>query len=96
MALNSRQKQFLKAQAHHLKPVVMLGADGLSQAVIAELESSIDHHELVKVKLNAGDTRKEQGQQCADAVGAELISVVGRVAILFRQRKEDSRFILPR
>ena len=81
MALNSRQKQFLKAQAHHLKPVVMLGADGLSQAVIAELETSIDHHEL---------------QQCADAVGAELITVVGRVAVLFRQRKEDSRFILPR
>ncbi len=96
MALNSRQKQFLKAQAHHLKPVVMLGADGLSDSVKAELESSIDHHELIKVKVNAGDTRKEQGQECADAVGAELISVVGRVAVLFRQRKDGSRFILPR
>lgn len=96
MALNSRQKQFLKAQAHHLKPVVMLGADGLSDSVKAELESSIDHHELIKVKVNAGDTRKEQGQACADAVGAELISVVGRVAVLFRQRKDGSRFILPR
>lgn len=96
MALNSRQKQFLKAQAHHFKPVVMLGADGLSDSVKAELESSIDHHELIKVKVNAGDTRKEQGQACADAVGAELITVVGRVAVLFRQRKDGSRFILPR
>ena len=78
MALNAKQRQFLKAEAHALNPVVMLGADG------------------IKIKLNAGEGRKEQAQQAADAVKAELVSVVGRVAILFRQRKDDSRFILPR
>ena len=96
MALNSRQRQFLKAQAHSLNPVVMLGNDGLSEAVIKELEASIAHHELIKIKLNAGETRKEQAQAAADAVKAELISVVGRTAVLFRQDKENSRFILPR
>ena len=87
MALNAKQRQFLKAEAHALNPVVMLGADGLSENVIKEIDSS---------KLNAGEGRKEQAQQAADAVKAELVSVVGRVAILFRQRKDDSRFILPR
>ena len=96
MALNSRQRQFLKAQAHSLNPVVMLGNDGLSEAVIKEMEASIAHHELIKIKLNAGETRKEQAQAAADAVKAELISVVGRTAGLFRQDKENSRFILPR
>ncbi|MDY6321659.1 MAG: ribosome assembly RNA-binding protein YhbY [Succinivibrio sp.] len=96
MALNSHQKQFLKAQAHALKPVVILGGDGLSESVVAEIDSSIEHHELIKIRVNAGDTRKEQAQQAADAVHAELIGVIGRVAILFRQRKDDSRFILPR
>lgn len=96
MALNSRQRQFLKAQAHSLNPVVMLGNDGLSDAVIKEMESSIAHHELIKIKLNAGETRKEQAQQAADAVGAELVNVVGRTAVLFRQDPENSRFILPR
>lgn len=96
MALNSRQRQFLKAQAHSLNPVVMLGNDGLSEAVIKEMEASIAHHELIKIKLNAGETRKEQAQAAADAVKAELISVVGRTAVLFRQDKENSRFILPR
>ena len=96
MSLNSHQRQFLKAQAHSLKPVVLLGNDGLSENVIKEIDSSIEHHELIKVRLNAGDSRKEQGQQAADAVKAELVTVVGRIAILFRQRKEDSRFILPR
>lgn len=95
MALNAKQRQFLKAEAHALNPVVMLGADGLSENVIKEIDSSIEHHELIKVKLNAGEGRKEQAQQAADAVKAELVNVVGRVAILFRQNKA-SRFILPR
>lgn len=96
MALNSRQRQFLKAQAHSLKPLVQCGNEGLSDAVIKELDSTIEHHELVKLKLNAGDGRKDQAQEAADKIGAELVQVVGRVATLFRQRKEASRFILPR
>ncbi len=96
MSLNSHQRQFLKAQAHSLNPVVMMGNDGLSEAVIKELESSIAHHELVKIKLNAGEGRKEQAQMAAEAVNAELVSVIGRTAVLFRQDPENSRFILPR
>lgn len=96
MPLNSRQRQFLKAQAHSMSPVVMLGNDGLSDAVIKELDSSIEHHELIKIKLNAGEGRKEQAQEAAQAVQAEVVSVVGRVAVLFRQRPDDSRYILPR
>ena len=96
MSLNSKQRQFLKAQAHTLKPVVMLGSEGLTEAVLKELDSSIEYHELVKVKLNSGDNRKEQAEACAQAVKAEVVSVVGRVAVLFRQRPDDSRFILPR
>ena len=54
MALNPKQRQFLKAEAHALNPVVLLGSDGLSENVIKEIASSIDHHELIKIKLNAG------------------------------------------
>ncbi len=95
MGLTTKQKQFLKAHAHSLNPVVLLGAEGLSESVIKEIDSSIEHHELIKIKLNAGEARKEQAQEAADAVHAELLSVVGRVAIMFRQRKENSNFILP-
>ncbi len=96
MALNSKQRQFLKAQAHSLNPVVLLGSDGLSEAVVKELDSTIEHHELVKIRVNAGEGRTEQAEEAARAVNAELVQVVGRVAVLFRQRKQDSRFILPR
>lgn len=96
MALSSRARQFLKAQAHSLNPVVLLGNEGLSESVIKEIDSSLSHHELLKIRLNAGEGRKEQAAEAAKATGAELVQVVGRIAILFRQNKEDSRFILPR
>lgn len=96
MPLNSRQRQFLKAQAHSLNPVVLLGSDGITDGVLKELDSSLEHHELLKVRLNAGDNRREQAGALAAAVNAELVQVIGRVAVLFRQRSKESRFILPR
>lgn len=96
MPLNSRQRQFLKAQAHSLNPVVLLGSDGITDGVLKELDSSLEHHELLKVRLNAGDSRREQAGALAAAVNAELVQVIGRVAVLFRQRSKESRFILPR
>ena len=74
MSLNSHQRQFLKAQAHSLKPVVLLGNDGLSENVIKEIESSIEHHELIKIRTNAGLGRKDQALEAANAVNAELVS----------------------
>ena len=58
MSLNSHQRQFLKAQAHSLKPVVLLGNDGLSESVLKELDSSIEHHELIKVELQCYSDRE--------------------------------------
>mgnify|MGYP002731104037 CR=1 FL=1 len=51
MSLNSHQRQFLKAQAHSLKPVVLLGNDGLSESVLKELDSSIEHHDSARAHL---------------------------------------------
>ncbi|MCR5536364.1 MAG: ribosome assembly RNA-binding protein YhbY [Succinivibrio sp.] len=95
MPLNSHQRQFLKGQAHSLNPVVMLGNAGLSESVIEEVRQSIAHHELIKVKLNQGE-REEQAKALAAATESELVSTIGRIAILFKQKAENSRFILPR
>ena len=51
MKLSNKQKQFLKGQAHSLKPVVLLGANGLTEGVLVEIESALDIHELIKVKV---------------------------------------------
>ncbi|MCL4410582.1 MAG: YhbY family RNA-binding protein, partial [Gammaproteobacteria bacterium] len=46
MQLSNKQKQFLKGLAHPLKPVVLLGANGLTEGVVAEIDSALEHHEL--------------------------------------------------
>lgn len=55
MNLSTKQKQHLKGLAHPLKPVVLLGSNGLTEGVLAEIEQALEHHELIKVKIATED-----------------------------------------
>ena len=55
MSLNKKQIQYLKGLAHSLKPVVLLGSNGLTEAVIAEIDFALNHHELIKIKIPTDD-----------------------------------------
>ena len=97
MSLTNKQKQFLKGEAHPLKPVVLLGANGLTEGVIAEIEQALEDHELIKVKVPEED--RELRQQMMAAIvretGAEQVQVIGKTQVLFRPAKEP-RMRLPR
>jgi RNA-binding protein len=98
MPLTSSQKRHLRGLAHHLKPVVMLGQQGVSQGVLAELDAALEHHELVKVRLGSlgGPEPRERviGELCA-ATGAERVQTIGHVAVLYRPAREAPRIRLP-
>ena len=87
MELNKRQLKQLKALGHQLKPVVRIGQNGLTDAVLAELEIALDHHELVKIKI-AGEDRAERSE-ITDKICSEskalCVSMTGGIALLFRQ-----------
>jgi len=86
MALNIRQKKFLRQQAHARKPVVTVGNQGLSAAVLAELRIALRTHELLKIKLPAGEREARAAllaQICHDTE-AEPVQLIGRVAIVYR------------
>jgi RNA-binding protein len=86
MPITEKQKRWLKSQVHHLKPVVLVGQAGLTDAVLAELNLALDHHELLKVRVAAGDRdqRDEVIGQMAQESRATLVSRVGNVAALYR------------
>lgn len=89
--LNNQQKKALKAKAHSLNPVVMLGAKGLTEAVINEIEIALTAHELIKIKL-AGLEKSERQQlaaEIAEQVGAELVQSIGSIIVLYRQNPEN-------
>lgn len=86
--LTPAQRRALRARAHSLKPVVMVGAAGVSEAVRAELDGALEHHELVKVRfLGAERAAIEQASQAlCQQLGAVNVQRIGRILVLFRPR----------
>ena len=83
--MNSVDKKKLRAEAHTLKPVVMIGQSGLTAAVLAELEQTLNSHELIKVKIRAErDDRKLISEKICTDTRAELIQTIGQIAVLYR------------
>ncbi|ARG96387.1 ribosome assembly RNA-binding protein YhbY [Legionella micdadei] len=83
-------KQALKAKAHHLKPVVLLGAKGLTPAVIEETNVALLAHELIKVKINGVEKEDRQviAAELCTQLHAELVQLIGNTAILYRKNEE--------
>jgi len=78
-------KKKLKSEAHSLNPIVTIGQSGLTDAVLAELEQALDHHELLKVKIRAErDDRKVISEKICTSTGAELIQSIGQVIVIYR------------
>jgi RNA-binding protein len=88
--VNTNTKQSLKAKAHHLKPVVLLGAKGLTDAVVAETEIALVAHELIKVKINGAEKedRLIMANELAQQLKAELVQMIGNTVILYRKNQE--------
>lgn len=87
MSLSPKTKQHLKAQAHALKPVVYVGQNGLSEAVNKELDTALNFHQLMKVKLQIKerDLRKEILNEICQLHQAELIQLIGNIGIIYRK-----------
>lgn len=98
MELTTKQKLFLKNKAHDLKPVVMLGKKGLADSVIEEIIASIDHHELIKVKVALEDkTQKDEvAAFIAEKTESQIVQFMGNNLTLFKQAKKNSKFNLPK
>jgi RNA-binding protein len=95
--LTEKQKRHLRALGHALKPTVIIGSAGLTESVQQELEGSLAHHELLKVRVNAAD-REERDAIIAlmcEARGAELVQRIGHIALLYRRNPERPRVELP-
>ena len=93
MPLNEKQKKHLRKLGHTLEPVLLTGGSGLTPGLLAELDSTLSHHELLKVRVRAGDRdrRDEMIQALCEASGAELVQRIGHVALLWRPNPEQRK-----
>ena len=90
MSLTEKQKPEFRGRAHGLKPVVSIGNAGLSKAVLREIELSLEHHELMKLKIGGAgrDERERIIAQICDSTGAELVQAIGHIALVYRERRD--------
>ena len=96
--LSNPQKRYLRGLAHDLKPILMVGAKGVTPSLLAELELALEQHELIKVKVAAQDreTRDAWIGELVDNSAATLVSRIGHTAVLYRRSKDRPLVILPR
>lgn len=90
--LNSKDKMALKARAHQLHAVVLIGQNGLTEEIITETSRNLDAHELIKVQV-AGDDRTTRiaiAEALCSATGAELIQHIGKQLVLYRRKTEKN------
>ncbi len=97
VALKGKDRRYLRGLGVALKPTVVVGKEGLSDAVLAAVESEIEARELVKVRLldTVETPRKEFARKLAEAAGVELIQVLGRTVLLYRRNAEKPHIQLP-
>ncbi|WP_276755348.1 ribosome assembly RNA-binding protein YhbY [Pseudoalteromonas marina] len=90
MTLSNKQKQFLKGEAHSLKPVVLLGSNGLTEGVVMEIQSALEIHELIKVKVPTDDreTKALIFEAIVRETGATKLQTIGHTIVLYRQSPE--------
>lgn len=90
--LNAAQRRALKARAHHLQPVVMVGDAGLTPTVLREIDINLKSHELIKIRVLGDDRSVRAG--LIDAICTQLeaaaVQHIGKILVIFRPRPDDA------
>mgnify|MGYP000920330545 FL=1 len=92
-SLSALERRNLKAHAHHLDPVVMIGNEGISKAVLKAIDLQLLAHELIKVRIFSEDRaeRALMAQQICEELQAHLVQHIGKLLVLFRPHAQKSK-----
>gem|GEM_PF-220928 len=96
--LTGKQKSFLRSLAHKLKPVVQVGHQGATEAVLAAVEVALERHELIKVKVSgeAEADAAEIAPALEKGTHSQVAQIIGHTVVLYRRRDKDPKIVLPR
>src|SRR5512133_1572215 len=91
---STKLRKALRAAGHHLSPVVQVGKDGVTDAVIRQLDAQLGAHELVKVKVGteSPEDRFEAAERLGEAAGAQIAQVLGRTVLVYRRHPQKPRY----
>ncbi len=92
MSLTQEQKKQFKSIGHHLKPIVTIADNGLTESVLAELDRAHNDHELIKIQLRAErDDRTALIEQLCAQSSSLLVQSIGKVALIYRKNPQPNK-----
>ncbi|KXG11354.1 ribosome assembly RNA-binding protein YhbY [Anoxybacillus rupiensis] len=96
--LTGKQKRFLRAKAHHLKPIFQVGKGGVGENMIKQIIDALEARELIKVSVlqNCEEDKDTVATQLANGAGADIVQTIGNTIVLYKESKENKQIILPR
>ena len=97
--LTPAERRALRARAHHLQPVVMIGDAGLTPSVVKEIDVNLNSHELIKIRVLGDDRqqRKHLNDEICNALDASQVQCIGKILVIFRPKPaQDEKKTAPR
>lgn len=92
MSLTTRQISHLRSLGQKLEPVLVVGKNGLSEAFLKSVDETLQHNELIKIRLGElKEKRKTIAPELAAKTGCELVTLVGHVIVLYRQHPDPAK-----
>ncbi|MBS4209040.1 ribosome assembly RNA-binding protein YhbY [Bacillus sp. FJAT-50079] len=95
--LTGKQKRFLRSKAHHLDPIFQVGKGGVNENMIKQIEDVLEARELIKVSIlqNCEEDKETVAASLVEGTGAELVQVIGKIIVLYKESVEKKTIILP-
>ncbi|MGN7409790.1 MULTISPECIES: ribosome assembly RNA-binding protein YhbY [unclassified Sporosarcina] len=95
--LTSKQKSFLRSEAHHLQPIFQIGKSGLTDAIIKQIEEALEARELIKVSVlqNCEQDKEEIADLLSEQAGLEVVQIIGKTIVLYKESTEKKKIVLP-
>ncbi|WP_374978986.1 YhbY family RNA-binding protein [Pseudomonas solani] len=93
MALSQEHKKQYKSIGHHLKPILIVAENGLTEGVLAELDRALNDHELIKVqfRITERDDRRALIEELCSTGKCELVQIIGKMALVYRRNPKPNR-----
>ena len=94
--LNSKQRAMLRSMANEMAPIMQVGKSGIGEELIVSVSNALEARELIKMSVleTAPVTSREAADQLAEELGADVVSVVGRRFVLYRESKKKKKIEL--
>lgn len=96
--MNSKQRSYLKGLAMNIDPIFQIGKEMLTPEITEAVKESFNTHELIKINVlkNCMDDPKSMAQILAERTGSELVQVIGKKIVLYKENKDNKKIELPK